>query len=67
MDDEAVFIPFVCVKVGSYCKPSTNVGRTPFVTLGRIMSAICAVAAQCGRSISGFNYISTRGNEVRVQ
>ena len=67
MDDEAVFIPFVCVKVGSYCKPSTNVGRTPFVTLGRITGAICAVAAQCGRAINGFNYISTRGNEVRVQ
>ena len=67
MDDEAIFIPFVCVKVGSYCKPSTNVGRTPFVTLGRITSAICAVAAQCGRSISRFNYIKTHGNEVRVQ
>ena len=67
MDDEAIFIPFVCVKVGSYCKPSTNVGRTPFVTLGRITDAICAVAEQCGRYISGFNYIKTRVNEVRVQ
>ena len=57
----------VCVKVGSYSKPAANVGGTPFVTLGHITSAICAVAAQCGRSISGFNYITTRGNEVRVQ